>query len=285
MTASSAVQARRWILSILLVALCVLGALRAIDQRALPHIDRAFDRALVTFAIVRGINAVISVIQGTEFAIEPAGIGVILTPGEAFDPVNDMIERFSWIMLLASTSLAAQKIILGIGASLSLQIAVFLASAVLLLRIWRPASFSDNWRSIAVRLSIALLFLRFAVPVTAVLNQAVYDSFLEEQFQTSYSALEQTRNDVEALQSEERPGGTDEASSGLLGNLARWYDRTTQSLDVQARINEYKAEFARASEHIVQLIVVFLLQTIVFPLLLLWLGARLMGVIVLGHRH
>ncbi|MEM7294214.1 MAG: hypothetical protein AAF420_12590, partial [Pseudomonadota bacterium] len=102
----------RWFLTAILVALMVLGLTRHLDQRASPPIDNAFEQALLTFAVVRGINAVISVVQGTEVAIEPAGIGVVLTPGEVFDPINDLIERFSWIMLLASTSLGAQKVMI-----------------------------------------------------------------------------------------------------------------------------------------------------------------------------
>lgn len=96
-------------LTVLLVAVVLLGFTQQLDQRAGKPVDDAFERALVTFAVVRSINAVVSVVQGTELAIEPAGVGVILTPGQIFDPVNDLIERFSWIMLAASTSLGAQK--------------------------------------------------------------------------------------------------------------------------------------------------------------------------------
>ena len=76
------------------------------EMLAENYVGQAFKRALVTFALVRGINAVVSVVQGTEVAIEPAGVGVTLTPGEVLDPLNDLIERFSWIMLLATTSLS-----------------------------------------------------------------------------------------------------------------------------------------------------------------------------------
>ena len=71
----------RWFLTGVLAGLIVLGSTQHLDEHASPHIDKAFEQALVTFAVVRAINAVISVIQGTELAIEPAGIGRYSHPG------------------------------------------------------------------------------------------------------------------------------------------------------------------------------------------------------------
>lgn len=67
--------------------------------------EQAFSRALVTFAIARTLNGVISVAQGTEVAVEPAGVGVNFAPGEVLDPINDLVERFSSVMLVATSVL------------------------------------------------------------------------------------------------------------------------------------------------------------------------------------
>ena len=183
-------------------------------------------------------------------------------------------------MLLASTSLGAQKVMIGIGSATSIQIAVVVAATILLAFLWRRDWFADPWRGIVLRIAVLMLFIRFAVPVMVVLNQVVYDTFLQPRYQTSYSALEQTRDEVEALQSTEHQTTADDEAAGVLGRLSRWYDRTTQSIDVDARIAEYKNRFAQASEHIIHLIVVFLLQTILFPILLLWLGVKLAAMVI-----
>ncbi len=65
-------------------------------------------RALVTFALTRTLNGVISVAQGTQLAFEPAGVGVVISAGEILDPLNDLVEQFSWLTLLAATSLGVQ---------------------------------------------------------------------------------------------------------------------------------------------------------------------------------
>ena len=38
-------------------------------------------------------------------------VGVVLTAGEILDPLNDLVERFSWIVLLAASSLALQLLL------------------------------------------------------------------------------------------------------------------------------------------------------------------------------
>lgn len=65
--------------------------------------------------MARGLNAVVSVAQGTELSIEPVGVGVTLAPGEILDPLNDLIEQVSTVLLIASASIGIQKIVVGIG--------------------------------------------------------------------------------------------------------------------------------------------------------------------------
>lgn len=278
---------QRWGLSLLIAVVLVLGLSQVLDRRASVPVDAGFERALVTFAVVRGINAVISVVQGTQLAIEPAGIGVVLAPGEVFDPVNDLIERFSWIMLLASTSLGAQKVLLDVGVALVMQGALVLALAVLLARLWQPRWWGNGWPGVArvlVRLAWLVLFIRFAAPLVALANDAVYQAFLEPRYQQSQLALEQTRDAVEELQQSEA-AQVSEGSGSLLERVGRWYDQTTRQLDVEERIDAYQDRLSTASEHIIHLIVVFLLQTVAFPLLFLWLGLRLLRALIAGGAH
>ena len=44
------------------------------------QVDAGLKRALATYAAARALNAVISVAQGTEVALEPGGVGVVLAP-------------------------------------------------------------------------------------------------------------------------------------------------------------------------------------------------------------
>ncbi len=267
-------------LSIILLCILVLNFTGTVDRQAKTPIDSAFSRALFTYGVVRGINAVVSVIQGTEVSIEPAGIGVTLTPGEVFDPVNDLIEQFSWIVLVASTSLGAQKILVGIGNTQAIQLVVGLTIGLSLLLLWRRHLFTPAWRAILFRLSILAIAFRFLIPVLVLANEMVYRAFLDEQYQESYSELKQTEADVRAMQDSENVEIPTDGDNGILSQLSRIYDRTAQTINVNARLAEYEARLSNASEHIIDLIVVFMLQTIVFPVLFLWLGLRLVRLLI-----
>ena len=275
-------QKYRWLLSILLIGIALTGLAQQLDQRAAKPVDEAFERALITFAVVRGINAIVSVVQGTELAIEPGGVGVVLTPGEIFDPVNDLIERFSWIMLLASSSLGAQKVLIAMGMTVFFQTLLIVAAVSLAAVIWRPEWLTPQLRQAITRTAILLLFVRFAAPLVALANDAVYQAFLADRYEQAYNALEQTRDEVEALHAAEKHPEPSQTRGDIFDRIGQWYDRTTKQLDVDARIEQYKEQFARASEHIIHLIVVFMLQTVIFPLLFVWLGLRMLRAIARG---
>ena len=64
------------IFAVMAVAVALTGV---VDRVGEANAEDALKRALVTFAVSRALNGAISVAQGTELAIEPAGVGVVLT--------------------------------------------------------------------------------------------------------------------------------------------------------------------------------------------------------------
>ena len=132
---------RRSVKQFSLVALLTLGALFSavsiVDQQAAARYEGMFQRALVTFALARTLNGVISAVQGTELALQPAGVGLTLTPGEILDPVNDLVERFSWIMLAATVSLGVQQVLLDISGSLAVKVMASIACLAVLFLVLR----------------------------------------------------------------------------------------------------------------------------------------------------
>ena len=80
----------------------VWGAwLAPLDAPATEQVEAGLKRALISFAAARALNGVISVAQGTEVSVQPLGVGVTLAPGQLLDPINDLIEQFSNLMLLS----------------------------------------------------------------------------------------------------------------------------------------------------------------------------------------
>lgn len=271
---------RNWLLSALIIILLGLGATNTIDSSAESQLEVSFKNTLTTFAVVRGINAVISVVQGTEVAIEPGGLGVILKPGEILDPANDLIERFSWIVLAASTSLGAQIILLKIGTTVLANYLVLLSGGILLVSIWTSILTGSPWRNILIKASILLLFIRFLIPLVVLTNEVVYTSILSSTYISSQAVLENVESDVQELQKQDNSSVSDESKEGFLGSVSRFYERTTKSMNLSAQYKEYDEKITNASKHIINLIAVFIFQTIVFPLIFLWIAIRLFRMLI-----
>ena len=166
--------------SVLFLVAIIFNTNQTIDTSSKRYVDKAFTRALITFGIAKTLNGVISVAQGTEIAIQPAGIGINLTPGQILDPVNDLIERFSWVMLASSTSLGIQKIFLTMSIWPAFN---YIITGILifgLFFIFYKKTKYVSLRIFILRLSLLLIALRFAVPITGIVNQSVYQVFLEK---------------------------------------------------------------------------------------------------------
>ena len=246
----------------------VLALIPATDEVGQSHVDTAFKRALVGYALARGLNGAISVAQGTEVAIQPAGVGVNFTPGQILDPVNDLVERFSWIMMLASSSLGIQKVLLSMSAWNGLLIVVALSGLLFLLSIvWNRLS---GVRWVLQRLFLFVLLLRFMMPAISIANDWVYRTFLEGDYLAASASLEQAQLAIGEINDEVLAEHRTETPT-LLERARVIYDQAIANVDIDRRLQEYRQAAETISENTIRLVVVFLMQTLVFPLLFMFI--------------
>ncbi len=260
----------KWLLSLLLLLAGVISVTPFMDQRAAEDYEQLFQRAFVTFALARTINGVISVVQGTEVALQPAGVGVTLTPGEILDPVNDLVERFSWIMMGATISLGVQNVLLDVSAWWVIQGLVTALAAWLLIRLWYPGQGSQLNRILFRRVFPLLLFIRFAVPVMLIANDLLYQEFLEQRFEQSTEIISEAGKEFEQIEAEANKESTQDDDDGMLDSLTRAWSSTINSVDLSGRLQRMQAQAAVVIEHLIQLSVVFILQTALLPVVFLW---------------
>lgn len=270
---------RQWLLTLLLAATVILSSFTSVDRYAELEYESLFQRALITFALARTLNGVISVVQGTELALQPAGVGVTLTPGEVLDPVNDLVERFSWIMLGATLSLGVQQVLLDIGQWWVLRLFVALLALLWLgYRIRRQSSGSerpDGVETALLRVLLITLFFRFAVPLAMIANEGLYVLFLESRYIESTQVIETAGAEISQAGTLPEEAIPDERETGFFDALGRTFDNTLESLDLQRRVDVIKARAGDVIEHLIQLSVVFILQTGILPIAFLWLFLQL----------
>ena len=262
---------RKWVLSLVLLLVAALSVTPFVDQRAATDYEQLFQRAFITFALARTINGVISVVQGTEIALQPAGVGVTLTPGEILDPVNDLVERFSWIMLGASISLGVQNVLLDVSAWWLIQALVAALAAWLIIRLWYPGQDSKVFRALVQRTFLLLLFIRFAVPVMLIANDLLYQQFLEPRYQQSTEIITEAGKDLEQLSQETNMEATEDQDLSVFDSITNAWSNTVDTMDITGRFNRMQARAGELTEHLIQLSVVFILQTGLLPVAFLWI--------------
>ena len=246
------------VVAVLIMVVC--SWLAPLDAAANKQVDAGLKRALISFTTARVLNAIISVAQGTEVAVQPAGVGVIFTPGQLLDPVNDLVEQFSNLMLAASVAFGIQKLLISIGAywpiSLTLSITA-LAWAVFYLR-------QKSFPAVLSRILVVLLMIRFAIPVVTIGTEILFQKFMANDYRLSQQGIDTASGNLGKLSP---PTAATNENPGMIDSIKGWW---VQNGDVKLRYEQLKQSAEQATEHIIKLIAIFVLQTLVIPLLLLW---------------
>lgn len=227
---------------------------------------------MTTFAVARGLNGLVSVVQGTEVNVSPAGVGATFAPGQLLDPVNDMVERFSWVMLMSSVSIGVQEVMLHLGKTTLFKVLFAVMTLLLLLQLWLP-KVQLPWRvESSFKVVVVLAVLRFSVPALVMLNEVVYIYVLEPKYEHSFREVSKTSDEVKMMIEEVqvKQKRMEEDSSFLDSfNVTQKYEK--YKTELKKSVNRFIEKFNDAMESIIRLITVFIINSIIIPLAALWL--------------
>lgn len=260
---------RRIIWTLVALASVAVAFTGVADRAAESYAEKALGRALVTFAAARTLNGVISVVQSTE-----VGVGVTVSVGQILDPINDLVERFSAVMLVAASSLGLQNVLLNITAWWGVDAALVAAAVFAIATLWSPQLAKKKWAAATSRILLVMLCIRFIVPLLVIGTNLVSDTFLAAEQAEATAALEVTSKDIEGLNEEVEPAPA--ADQSIMDRLSSVIDESLASVNLSNRLDNLKASASNATEHIVDLIVLFVLQTILLPLAFLWLMIQIL---------
>ena len=240
-----------------------------LERDADARLSTVLERALITAAIARGLNGVISVAQGTEIAVQPIGIGVTISAGQILDPLNDLVERFSWLSLVASASLGTQLLLTDIATEPVISAGVSVLAVAFLVLLWWPgANRAAGW---LVRVLALALMVRFLFTVVSLTVGWVDAWVLEQRQQSAMAELTLAKDDIEAMQTAPEIPLTSSESS-LYQRFNNFVDEGRQLLDLEAQIGALEERTESAIEHLLALTVLFLVQTLLVPIAAFWLA-------------
>ncbi|MEJ2539633.1 MAG: hypothetical protein P8188_06645 [Gemmatimonadota bacterium] len=267
-------QARPWMLVLAVVA-GVLSLDGSLDRGAQAGTDRVFRQALLTYAAARSLDAAVSLAEGTELALEPGGVGVTISAGEILEPLDDLVEQFSSLMLVSATSLGLQSLLLRASAwgVLTALLLLFLLARVGMA--FLPHRVSPGVGRLISTGTTLLLVARFAVPLYGVATTALFERYLQPGQEEAVQALEETSTDVRELEQLDEP----EVDPGVVGRVSRWFSGAMDRLDVSERVEALRDRVGEVVDQLVHLLVVFVLQTLVLPLVFLWAVGRVLAAV------
>jgi len=239
------VYIKKVVLSLLLTLIAFLPHNSWLNDMAEDYTEQGIERTLITFAISRSLNGIISVAQGTELSVSPVGVGLTFTPGQILDPVNDLIERFSWVVLLSSTSLGIQRLFIEITSVSIVSWAISLLSIIFIFLLWFNKMTDSH-----------------------VINEGLYLSFLQSKYETSQLQLKSASDQIQLISA---PAHENTETDSLIKKAEHWLDKANQSLDIERQMHLLKQTVADLSQQVINMIVVFVVQSVIFPLFFLWL--------------
>jgi len=242
-----------------LIALAVALSL-SVDESAKKLVDESFKQAIIVFGSAKALNAVISLAQGTELNLP----FVVVAIGEVLDPINDLVEQFSLVMLASLVSLGIQKIVLGFVTNEVYNYTLLIV--ILIFNIWLFKRFNkdEKLRDIFFKVVFVLLFLRFAIPSISYINDISYNYFVKPKY------------NIEIL-NENIVKVKDEVSKVNQNTIKHkqensFFDKIKEKFDssyYEKKVDEYKNAADKSSEYIIDLIIVFIFQTIFLPIIFL----------------
>lgn len=250
----------------------------AADKHATEYINEAIVRAGVAYTLARTFNAIVSVVQESEVQIEPGGLGVSLALGQALDPANDIVERFSMVLLASMASLGIQKILIEISPWLSINILLVFSIIMFLLAIWTRDKFDYDFKKVGKTMLLMALLVRFSVPAMAYLNNQVYITVLDNKHSAAMSKMSEDINKIKSQEDIEKnnvPQGVEqEEGSGWLDKtktvLGQVIEQSKQTIQLKERLESIKTVSFGLFDTIIDLLIIFLINTILLPIAFLW---------------
>lgn len=300
---SQPLSSKRRVVAILAVlAVVAVSWLGAIDRYSKDYINSATVQALGAFATARMLNAGISVAKSLEVSIPVVG-GVAVQPFQVLDPVNDLVEQYSTIMQVAIASLVTQKILIEIVATELFKILLTVTGAVLILSFFiQGGSYSGFFMKAFALAGLVRFLFALVVLLNGIIDQGFVDQKTVENMHSVQVTAEQVQSSTQPRKDSysEKSGINDYGSTSRSNspnspnsyglNTAResarensrdrgsndkgWLESVQQKLKSATDFDAMADKLENIIISILNLMAIFLLKTLILPLVFLLLLLR-----------
>lgn len=241
------------------------------DTLADDYFSESIQAATIAYATTRGVNAVVSVVKESHLELAPAGVGISIAAGQILDPIDDMAERLSSVLVAAIGSLGIQKI----GFEISSIISFKAIAAILLLTIpliWLSNAAMEPLLQLAIKLCLILLLLRFMLPTSALISDSIYSNWLQpgiEESMQKLSIISDSYNDMSSMQPEQEQGFFSSMTAGGADKIEKTREAFMKMVENAENIISSLLNLMTAY------LTIFVVQVLLLPLFMLWMLAAL----------
>lgn len=267
-------------LSLLLLA-CLLFFIQAfkipvLDTNAERYFSDAIKKAALAYATTRVINASISIIKESEVQLEPGGVGVSMAVGQIVDPLDDMTERLSNILVTAIASLGVQRLIYEICSSIAPSLLIILL-VIFAILIWIDRWNINGLQRILLGFTTIIIVARFFLPVSSLVNDFLYKGYFLDDINEARMNLAFASKELDKIKGIELP-----EIDGVAGTIKN------SGLFLKSKTIEFKDALIAITDDTGQIITnmltltwlyvgIFFIQVIALPLLMFWLLVKIIN--------
>lgn len=251
-----------------------------LDTSADSYFKDSITKAGVSYGVSRVINATVSVIKESSVELEPAGIGMSLAVGQIVDPINDMVERLSHVLVMSIASLGVQELVYEISITIVPQILAFVLLTLTGL-IWFQNKRVVKLQRVMTSVLIIGAIARFCLPLSSMANEFLQEAFFEEKIVDANERLASSTAGLNRIEDIEVPQV--DGFMGTIGNSASYIkDKSVEFKNTIQTIVQNKAVII---ENLLKLtflyLGIFIIQVLALPLLVFWFLMRIVNALFL----
>jgi hypothetical protein len=250
----------------------------SLDAAADSYFEDSVTKASIAYGTARLINAGVSVVKESTLQLEPGGVGVVVAVGQVADPLDDMTERLSSILVTAIVSLLVQKMSFEIA-----QVFVFQLIGILLIIIV-PLSFFRRgmllqYRNLLIKIMLFLVVVRLFLPCSALLSQHLNEQLFFPKIEERQLMIEPLIQDFKSLTEFNIPEikGLGDVFSGPVKMMSE------KSLQLNIALTILMANGVEIFNNLIAIAAlylgVFVIQVLFLPLMMFWLLNKLVFIL------
>lgn len=261
----SELKNNKWFKSVVILVIFAIAMSQLLERTLVwNYQEDSITGAFTIYGIARALNAAISMLQGTDISVVVVSVSI----GELLDPINDLIERFSWIVMMAIASLGIQKVLLSVVVSKAANLLIGAAVAGYLAALWyKPFA---KYRSVSFKAICILFFIRFSLSMVFICNYALDVYYFSDQKNTAQAALVETQTVIEDNAVLAAENNANESDS-FLDKVKKTFSETKEGFSsVQNKVSDITGSVESSISSLLDLIVFYILQTVLLPIAFLF---------------